>query len=216
MTGARGDILAAIAAAGPARMSPDAIAEGADELLCDLLAIQPRLPSADPVEAFAMRVVSPHIGATLDRIGDLSALPAAVAHYLSEHGLPLTIGLQPDPSLNALPWAGFFAHTPVNADQTAAVGVARYGIAETGSLVFHSGSDTAVLGHFFPLHHIAVVHAVTIVAHLEAYAMRAGPAPRNVNLITGASGTTDIEGRLVRGAHGPRYLHVIIVEKSVP
>ncbi|HHW62801.1 MAG TPA: LUD domain-containing protein, partial [Rhodocyclaceae bacterium] len=36
--------------------------------------------------------------------------------------------------------------------------------------------------------------------------------PRNVNIITGASGTTDIEGSLVLGAHGPRYLHVIIVD----
>jgi L-lactate dehydrogenase complex protein LldG len=29
-------------------------------------------------------------------------------------------------------------------------------------------------------------------------------------LVTGASGTTDIEGRYVRGAHGPGYLHVVI------
>ena len=38
------------------------------------------------------------------------------------------------------------------------------------------------------------------------------PMPRNVNLITGASGTTDIEGSLVLGAHGPRYLHVLVVQ----
>ena len=37
------------------------------------------------------------------------------------------------------------------------------------------------------------------------------PMPRNVNLITGASGTTDIEGSLVLGAHGPRYMHVVVV-----
>jgi len=36
----------------------------------------------------------------------------------------------------------------------------------------------------------------------------------NLNLITGASGTTDIEGSLVLGAHGPRYLHVVIVEDA--
>ena len=29
--------------------------------------------------------------------------------------------------------------------------------------------------------------------------------------LTGASGTTDIEGSLVLGAHGPRFLHVVIV-----
>jgi L-lactate dehydrogenase complex protein LldG len=37
--------------------------------------------------------------------------------------------------------------------------------------------------------------------------------PRNLNLITGASGTTDIEGSYVRGAHGPRFLHVILVNE---
>ena len=40
----------------------------------------------------------------------------------------------------------------------------------------------------------------------------AGPAPRNAVLITGASGTTDIEGSYVRGAHGPGYLHVVLLE----
>ena len=52
-------------------------------------------------------------------------------------------------------------------------------------------------------------------AHLEDYAAlaaRAGPAPRNVILITGASGTTDIEGSYVRGAHGPGFLHVVLLE----
>jgi Cysteine-rich domain/LUD domain len=33
----------------------------------------------------------------------------------------------------------------------------------------------------------------------------------DVNLVTGPSGTTDIEGTLVRGAHGPGHLHVVLV-----
>jgi hypothetical protein len=40
----------------------------------------------------------------------------------------------------------------------------------------------------------------------------AHPAARSsgTDIITGASGTTDIEGILVRGAHGPRNLHIVI------
>ena len=80
----------------------------------------------------------------------------------------------------------------------------------------HSASDAPVLLNFLPAVHIVAVHASSIVAHLEDYAAaarRAGdPAPRNACLITGASGTTDIEGNLVLGAHGPRELHIIVID----
>jgi L-lactate dehydrogenase complex protein LldG len=54
-----------------------------------------------------------------------------------------------------------------------------------------------------------------MLAHLEDYAALLdsdGRPPRNAILITGPSGTTDIEGSYVRGAHGPGFIHVILVE----
>jgi len=36
--------------------------------------------------------------------------------------------------------------------------------------------------------------------------------PRTVNFVTGPSRTGDIEQRLILGAHGPRRLHVVLVE----
>jgi L-lactate dehydrogenase complex protein LldG len=36
--------------------------------------------------------------------------------------------------------------------------------------------------------------------------------PRTVNLITGPSRTADIEQKIEMGAHGPRRLHIIVVE----
>jgi len=36
--------------------------------------------------------------------------------------------------------------------------------------------------------------------------------PRAVNLVTGPSRSADIEQTLILGAHGPRRLHVILVE----
>ena len=214
---ARETVLGAVRAAlgrggaGSARPDPAAVAAQAQALLADPDAVRPALPVPDPVEAFAARVVSPKVGATLDRVGALADLPDTVRRYLDGHGLPHALALQSEPPLRALDWSGFDLRDAALPDEAAAFGLARWGIAETGSLVFHSGPDTAVLGHFLPLHHIVAVRARDILPHLEDYAAVCGAAPRNVNLITGASGTTDIEGSYVRGAHGPRFLHIVLV-----
>jgi L-lactate dehydrogenase complex protein LldG len=34
--------------------------------------------------------------------------------------------------------------------------------------------------------------------------------PRNVNIITGTSGTADIEAINIRGAHGPRHMRIVL------
>ena len=38
--------------------------------------------------------------------------------------------------------------------------------------------------------------------------------PRTINLITGPSRTGDIEQRIQLGAHGPRRLHIVLVEDA--
>jgi L-lactate dehydrogenase complex protein LldG len=43
---------------------------------------------------------------------------------------------------------------------------------------------------------------------------RVGALPRTVNMITGPSRTGDIEQRIQLGAHGPRRLHVVLVEDA--
>jgi len=198
---------------GHRTVDPAALRREADALLEDLPAIRPGLLADDLVEAFIARLVTPKVAATAERIADASALPAAVARYVEARGLPAAIALQPAAVLQALDWSGFELHERVAPDETLAVGFARWGIAETGSLVFHSGADTPILANFLPLHHLVMVRADTILPFLDDYAAAtAGQRPpRNVNIVTGASGTTDIEGSLVLGAHGPRFLHVVIV-----
>lgn len=209
---ARETILGALRAAlGRDRPDRAAIAAEAAALLADPALIRPALATEDPVEAFAARVVSPKVNATLDRIGALAELPAAVGRYLAAQGLAPEITVQPDPVLRALDWTGFAVRETALPDEAVALGRARWGIAETGSLVFESGPETAVLNHFLPLHHLVAVAAADILPYLEDHAAVMGAAPRNLNLVTGASGTTDIEGSYVRGAHGPRFLHVLLI-----
>jgi L-lactate dehydrogenase complex protein LldG len=210
---ARDDVLQAVRTGlGMRNVDADQVRREAAALLADLPSTRPVLASADLPAVFAARATTPKVAATVDRIGSASELPAAVRDYLEARGLRPAIALQPAAALRALDWTGFELRASVAPDEAVVVGLARWGIAETGSLVFHSGAETPILSNFLPLHHVVLVQASTIVAHLEDYAAAAAreKAPRNVNIITGASGTTDIEGSLVLGAHGPKYLHIVI------
>ena len=105
--------------------------------------------------------------------------------------------------------------TSDNVRVSAAVGLARWGVAESGSVALHSGPDSPVLLAFLPLHHMVVLPVEGILPHLEDYAAvidGEGRPPRNAILITGPSGTTDIEGSYVRGAHGPGFVHIVLVD----
>ena len=95
-------------------------------------------------------------------------------------------------------------------------------IAETGTLMLVSGADTPTTLNFLPDTHIVVLRAGQVVAGYEdAWDLVRGrgaggdpPAwPRTVNLITGPSRTGDIEQRIQLGAHGPRRLHVVLVDE---
>ena len=143
----------------------------------------------------------------------MDAVPVAVMRYLAGHGLPPSAAVETTPSLKALDWTGLEVSTALVPDQPAAVGRALWGVAESGSMIVHSGADTPILLSFLPLYHIMVLAEADILPHLEDYAARMAeqPHPRNAILITGPSGTTDIEGSYVRGAHGPGFLHVILV-----
>jgi L-lactate dehydrogenase complex protein LldG len=207
----RDEILAAVRAGlGGRRAEPAAIAAEAAALLADPDAIRPRLAAATLVDAFTTKAAA--LGTTIDRVADLAAVPAAVRRYLAAQGLPPVVAVQP--ALAGLDWGGVGAHASIAADEAAGVGLARWGIAESGSFVIHSGGDSPILIAFLPLHHVVVLRVGDILAHLEDYAAAldaVGAQPRNAILITGPSGTTDIEGSYVRGAHGPGFVHVILV-----
>ena len=210
---ARDDTLRAVREAlnTPPRDAATIRAEAA-ALLGEPQAIRPALAQGSLADVFAARVTTPKVAATVDRVAGAIDLPDAVHRYVRQRGLAPALALQPAPALIGLDWSGFELHDQVAGDEILAVGVALWGIAETGSLVFHSSPSSPVLNNFLPLHHIVLLHERDILAYLEDYAaaVRRQRPPRNANLITGASGTTDIEGSLVLGAHGPAFLHVVI------
>jgi L-lactate dehydrogenase complex protein LldG len=93
-----------------------------------------------------------------------------------------------------------------------------------------SGPDHPTTLNILPDTHIVVLRTSRIVgAYEDAFdlirAERGTPGetptcatfmPRNVMMITGPSRSADIEQTLELGAHGPRQLHVILLEDETP
>lgn len=152
---------------------------------------------------------------------DRAAIPAAIARYLRETNLPSRVRMGADPWLAGLDWASeptlSRLHGRAAPDDEVAVSKAVSGVAETGTLVLASGQDNPVTLTFMPETHIVVVERTSIVGPYEDAIAKIrniygdGQMPRTVNLVSGASRTGDIGGRIVMGAHGPRRLCVIIV-----
>ncbi len=91
---------------------------------------------------------------------------------------------------------------------------ADYALADTGSLVIFTESESRLLS-LLPPCHIAIVEESKLVASLDdVFRLRPLPAERSsaMVVITGPSRTADIEMRLVRGVHGPGEIHVILIE----
>jgi L-lactate dehydrogenase complex protein LldG len=188
-----------------------------DKAEAEALLVAPEQPMVDEraLEAeFLARLALPSVSASHDAIETIADLPAAVARYLEAQGETPTLCLPPDPRLNGCDWSAFTLHDAAAPDEVAALAIARRGIAETGSLVFETAPCAPMLPNFLALHHIVLLPVRDIVAHLEA-APLTGAQPRAHYWITGVSGTTDIEGTYVRGAHGPRFLHVILLRAPV-
>ena len=95
---------------------------------------------------------------------------------------------------------------------------AQFGVAETGTLVLLSSEERHRVASLVPPVHVALLEARDILPALgdalEAARRAQGGLPHVVTLITGPSRTGDIELTIVVGVHGPKELHVIVVDRA--
>jgi L-lactate dehydrogenase complex protein LldG len=216
----RDKIFKAIKAAKPTVTADiKAIEDEALELLKESEFARPKLMSADATEALMLRIEAGLvIGTTCEKISTLDTLPNAVKKFFELNALPPELKVQSVEQLNKLDWGGITTNIDIENDNTVGLCWAEYGVAETGSFVAHSSPEMPILLNFLPLYLIAVIPKSKILHYMDDYALIANEiaakreTPRNMCLISGVSGTTDIEGVLVKGAHGPEVLHIIIVE----
>lgn len=159
--------------------------------------------------------------ATVTTVASANAVPAAVADYLRRHNLPAAVRMGADERLAAMPWGETsleITKGPSSGSDLNGVSHAFAGVAESGTLVLVSGEDNPTTLNFLPDNHIVVVNARDIAGDYEEvwgrirFTYGKGQMPRTVNFVTGPSRSGDIEQTLLLGAHGPRRVHIVVVE----
>ncbi|MBV8152676.1 MAG: lactate utilization protein [Candidatus Eremiobacteraeota bacterium] len=165
------------------------------------------------------------VGTTFGRVRSRDEIPAAVVAYLKAGGLPLSLTMSPDPALAALPWHAApelrIARGAAGTETLVGVTPSFAGVAETGTLVLAGGPERPATLNFLPDTHVVILNAADIVSSYEDALgkLRASGhdgefMPRTLNFVTGPSRTADIALTIVRGAHGPRRLHVVLIERE--
>ena len=179
-----------------------------------------QLPDADRVDLFCAKTEA--AAATVARVAAMADVPAEVARFLRDNNQPATLRIGADPALTGMPWAATaldVSSGPSDGSDLNGLSRAFAAVAETGTLALVSGPDNPTTLNFLPDNHVVVVAAGDVAGDIETVLARLrerygkGVMPRTLNLVTGPSRSADIEQTLILGAHGPRRLHVVVVER---
>ena len=144
-------------------------------------------------------------------------VPSAVRNALDHHGARRVL-IPPDLPTHILP-DGFEIATdgglsPAELDRfDAAVTLGALAIAETGTIILEGvagqGRRATTL---VPDVHICILNAADVVTTVpEAFARLAPAATLPLTLFSGPSATADIEMTRIKGVHGPRQLHILLL-----
>lgn len=160
------------------------------------------------------------VAATVKCIKNTSELSTTVYEYLSANNIEAKLVAAPSDTLKEINWQKEITieYRRAEGQDMSTLTMAYAGIAETGSLVLCSGKDSPTTLNFLPDNNICVIHQDNIHPYMEdawdLLRKDGNGMPRAINFITGPSRTADVEQTIQLGAHGPRRLHVIIIENK--
>ena len=185
-----------------------------------LIPARSRLPYPEQINLFISNVEKEF--GTVTRVTDDTEVPGVVADYLAAQNLPGNLIMAPHPELRAIDWSSRplldIREGRAEGKDMVSVQHAFAAIAETGTLMFPSAAERPTTLNILTDTEIVVLRASRVVgAYEEAWDLLRsdiGGMPRNVMLVTGPSRSADIEQALELGAHGPRRLHVVLIEDA--
>ncbi|MHC8491488.1 LutC/YkgG family protein [Thalassospira sp. SM2505] len=182
-----------------------------------------RAQLAHPKQVELFEEMAKSVNATVAMVVSDNDIPREVARFLADHNLPARIKTSPDSAVSGLPWSDTALEVSTGIagpEDAVSVTPSFGGVAETGSLMLRSGAGTPYTLNMLPDTHIVVLKASDIVGTYEEVWARLrekeghGNMPRTFLWVTGPSRTGDIEQTIQLGAHGPRRLHIVLVDDT--
>ncbi|MGD0734231.1 MAG: lactate utilization protein C [Terracidiphilus sp.] len=143
-------------------------------------------------------------------------LPAAITTQLTQsckHNFVAPSGLPAELLAPGFNWQIDNNLTHAEIEQAEGVVTAAFcAIADSGTIVLHHGpTEGRRVLSLLPDWHLCILRASQVVETLPEYFARCPEPPPLVTWISGPSATADIEMTRIKGVHGPRFLHVILV-----
>jgi len=149
-----------------------------------------------------------------------AALPASIASQLSASGKRTFVapaGLPAEWLASSFNWKIDHGLSTGEIEEAEGVMTAAFcGVADSGTIVLHhSPPEGRRVLTLLPDWHLCILRASQIVETLPEYFSRCTEPPPLVTWISGPSATADIEMTRIKGVHGPRFLHVILVRDEI-
>jgi len=178
-----------------------------------------QLPHEEQIKLFIE--MAKEAAAEVFELKSIDDVPTICDQWLTSHGLTHIV-TGSDSELLSLDWSK--AENIATEQRVAQVGdqasltLSFAGIAETGTLMLHSRGESPTTLNFLPDTHFVVLNRSDIVGPYEDAWQKLrestnGEMPRTVNMITGPSRSADIEQKLQMGAHGPKDLIILLINR---
>lgn len=108
--------------------------------------------------------------------------------------------------------------------QSAEIGIstADLGVADTGTLIISTTNESDRLVTALPIIHVAILPRSKLVFSLEdasqyiSRLLTKDSKAVSISLISASSRTSDVGGVTIMGAHGPKELHVLLLDGELP